>query len=540
MAEENIVIGIEVGGTGKGISNLKELKQAIKEAQNQVIQGNPEAAKRLAELQDKFEDVKDAAKAVKGDGLEPLKSSFGLLTEGFANFDFDKIKTALGGIGSAFKAIPVFLIAEGISYLVENFDKLKDSGGLLGKALTFIGDAISAAANAANWLADKLGIIDLEAQNASATLTKGANDAKNAIAEQNKEYDNQIKVAKAAGKETIDIELNKQRAIIETNKKLVEQTIEYVRQGNILDEQQRKNLTGQLNAIKDANVEIQAITAEHNKEIETKNKEAYEKWKVEHDKKVWAEKLRFEAKQASDNEDYENEVKVEEKSAKTAEEIEAEKNAELLNLSTWRAEQERIQREKEDADKAASAEKEKQHKREVADTSISLTSKSVAVTKAITDMYFAQQLAGAKGNAEKEREIKKKQFNINKAFGIVNATIDGVQAVQKALDNPYPLNIVLAVLSGVMAAANVAQIASTKFDDSGGSSGGGGGSIGSSVGSAASAAPPSVPTPSNTVTQFDANGKNETPTVNVKAQVVETEMSEKQQRVSRMQKNATF
>ena len=52
-------------------------------------------------------------------------------------------------------------------------------------------------------------------------------------------------------------------------------------------------------------------------------------------------------------------------------------------------------------------------------------------------------------------------FTIGKAAAIATATIDGVLAVQKALASaPPPFNIVLAAITGVAAAVNVAKIAS--------------------------------------------------------------------------------
>ena len=62
-------------------------------------------------------------------------------------------------------------------------------------------------------------------------------------------------------------------------------------------------------------------------------------------------------------------------------------------------------------------------------------------------------------------------FNVGKAAAIGTATIDGFQAVQKALASaPPPINFVLAAAVGAAAAANVAKIASTpppSFQDGG-------------------------------------------------------------------------
>lgn len=165
--------------------------------------------------------------------------------------------------------------------------------------------------------------------------------------------------------------------------------------------------------------------------------------------------------------------------------------------------------------------------------------KGLQAAQALTDLYFSYQLRQAKGNADKEREIRKKQFNVNKAFGIANAVVDGIGAVQKALNNPYPLNIILAVLTGVIAAANVVKIGTSKFDDGGGS-GGGGGDIGG-VGIGASA--PVIPSPNNTTTKLNDDGTKQDKVgqpIIIKNEIVETQVTENQSRVSKIKESATY
>jgi len=105
-----------------------------------------------------------------------------------------------------------------------------------------------------------------------------------------------------------------------------------------------------------------------------------------------------------------------------------------------------------------------------------------------------------------------------------------------------------AVLAGITAAANIAKIASTKFD---------GGGLGATTTSGSTSlpnvpAPPTINTPganTSSATTFDENGQriggNETervmnPTINVKATVVETEMTETQKRVSALETQSKF
>jgi len=104
-------------------NTLKDLKAQIKEYTALSIQGYEGANEKLAELKDKLADVQDATKTFTGSGVERLNASMGLLTESIQNFDGDKFKTALEGIGGAMKVIPIFLIIEGIKLLIENFDE---------------------------------------------------------------------------------------------------------------------------------------------------------------------------------------------------------------------------------------------------------------------------------------------------------------------------------------------------------------------------------------------------------------------------------
>ena len=48
---------------------------------------------------------------------------------------------------------------------------------------------------------------------------------------------------------------------------------------------------------------------------------------------------------------------------------------------------------------------------------VEMGAKTMQSLTAFSDLYFSHQLKRAKGNAAAEKEIRKKQFNLNKAFG---------------------------------------------------------------------------------------------------------------------------
>ena len=101
--------------------------------------------------------------------------------------------------------------------------------------------------------------------------------------------------------------------------------------------------------------------------------------------------------------------------------------------------------------------------------------------------------------SKNDKEGAKRRFNINKALGIAQAGINTYMAVNAALTaggNPIKLatgaQFVEAGVALTMGLANVAKIASTKFNDGGGStapSGGGGMSMGASGGGGSTSAP---------------------------------------------------
>lgn len=269
MAE--IKINVNTVGGEDALNTLGGIKKQIKDLKSQALsigeggKGFKELTSQANELQDKLDDLKDSSKSLQGTGIEKLKSSFGLLTDSFKNADFGKAKIAFQGLGTAMKAVPIFLIIEGIMYLVENFEKLSQGSGFLGKALRVVGDIIQYVIDKIYEFTDAIGLTNSALDKQGEALVKNAEKGKQAIEDQTTAYDQQIAVAKASGKSAVNLEIEKQKFIIQTNKALIEQTIAYVKQGGILNEEQNKLLTEQLKAIKAANVQIQVIEAEEAK-----------------------------------------------------------------------------------------------------------------------------------------------------------------------------------------------------------------------------------------------------------------------------------
>jgi hypothetical protein len=216
MAEETDDISIKVAiDTADADKSIKEIKQSLKDLKN-VKAGDKlfdDAQKAAVKYKEKLDDIKDAAGAAAGSGVEKLTSSMNLLKDGFMNADPGKLSIAMKGLGAAMKAVPIFLVIEGIKYLIENFEKLSSGGGVLGKVFTFIGEVISATIQYFKDLSDQLGLSSFAAEdNAERTIAA----VKAIEAATTLKYDSEIRMAKAAGKETIDIEIKKQEAVIES------------------------------------------------------------------------------------------------------------------------------------------------------------------------------------------------------------------------------------------------------------------------------------------------------------------------------------
>jgi len=190
------------------------------------------------------------------------------------------------------------------------------------------------------------------------------------------------------------------------------------------------------------------------------------------------------------------------------------------------------------------AKKESDLKMANAEAYVKLTNDALAATQALTDIYFADQLAKAKGNDKKEREIRKKQFNVNKAFTVAGIVLNTVMGMIKAVSNnppPSPIGIAGAVITGIMGTAATVKALATKFDDSG--SGGGGGGAMASLGSAGGGVGLEPPQTGSTSLNADGTIKsaaaaNAQPTI--KAVVVETDITTSQKRVNTIEERASL
>jgi hypothetical protein len=616
MADNTQKVGVEVEvkGAEKSISSIKDLKTAIKDARNEQIkmaesfgEGSEQyvkASKRVAELKDKVEDLSDSTKSLGGTGLERASAGMQQFGEGLKNLDFQKVKVGLTAMKTAFAAVGIGLIVQLVSYLVENFDSLSKGSGGLAIALRFVADIlggiVETGTKVLNFFTDLIGISSeaeraVEAQGEA--FVEASKNSKDAIASQSAEYDRLIGVAKASGKSTVDLEIAKQQAIIDTNKALLQQALTYLQNGGQLDEAKKKLINDELDAIKTASSQIEIIKSTEAKRIQEVNTKAFETKKANDEKlknanltalqqledaeinNIKNEEQREFARAVKAKERRDTEIKdsIAAQSYKDALLIQSELTLanQLKAINDKAAADKKATQDKADADKKAQDEKnqafldeknkkdneasdlkiktDKENHKASEDAKLQATIDGLNAAQAVTDLFFAFKSSKLKKGSAEELANAKKGFQVNKALQLASATLSGVQAVQNAFTtaNLSPITLafpaypfIQAGLAGVFSAVNIAKIAASKFEGGAGSpetGGGGGGGGGASI-----PAPPTISNQNANVegTQFDENGKRiggkNDNTINVVATVGVDEITAKTNRVNVLEKQSTF
>lgn len=213
MADVQVNVKVDAKQADDSLRGLTKQLKDLRVEQSRVVEGSSDwkrLGREINELEGKIGDLGDRFNTLRGSGVERLNSSFGLFREGLVSADFGKAKIALQGIGQAMSAIPVLLIVTGIMKLIENFDKLRNSGGLLGKVFKGIGEIITTVTDAITDFTDWLGITTIESEKLAETQLNNSKALQDAVTER---YDTEIRLAKAAGKNTEDLEKKKVMAV---------------------------------------------------------------------------------------------------------------------------------------------------------------------------------------------------------------------------------------------------------------------------------------------------------------------------------------
>jgi len=523
----DIVINTKV--QAPDLSPLQSLNKELKAAKAAAINGDGAAAKRVAELKDKMDDLKDATKSFQGSGVEKLKNSFGLLTEGFRNFDADKIKTSFAGIGSAMRAVPIFLIVEGIMKLIENFDKLKSSGGLLGTVFKAIGTIVTTLTDAVKDFSDWIGITNFEAEEFAQNQIDNAKKVQDAVSER---YDIEIRLAKAAGKSTEEIEKQKVMAVRKSLLEQIKLKAQLASMDGEINAEELKQLDELRKALTENYVQEKEIGLKQEKEEKEKNEKIYQSRKDLADKTRENTLKAFDA--ALSDQDIQTEKIIGGQNKEAEERIAAnQRYDEAVKANSIKSYEEQLAWKKYLDEKAA------QEAQQLLDRKFQTEANYFAATSSLAETFFQLQIDGAEGNEERQNELRKKAFNVDKALKASQATIDGYKAVTSTLAQGGAFAVPLAISVGVLAFANVAKILATKFNAGGGSSGSASTPrLSTGGGNAQTPNQTQLPTnqPIQPTTQFDDQGNR----INQPIVVKVSEINDVQRKVARVEEQATF
>lgn len=170
-------------------------------------------------------------------------------------------------------------------------------------------------------------------------------------------------------------------------------------------------------------------------------------------------------------------------------------------------------------------------------------SASIATASRLIDSYYKNQIAEAEGNEARQEELRKKSFERKKALDIASALVAtyssainafNATAANTALTAAFPGAPFVAAAAAVAAGlANVAQIRAQKYkSDAGGSS---------SSGSKGSTAAPSLTASGASITPampISTQLRNKDKGSEIRAYVVESDISSKQKRANRLKTNS--
>ena len=127
-------------------------------------------------------------------------------------------------------------------------------------------------------------------------------------------------------------------------------------------------------------------------------------------------------------------------------------------------------------DSLANIEKERLAKLAGIDAGLDFAKKGANAVQALGDAIFANKMSKLEKGSKEEEELARKQFKFNKAMQLGGAIIDAGKAITASLAAapialvgvPNPLGIASLAFAATTSAANIAKIASTKFESPGG------------------------------------------------------------------------
>lgn len=535
MAEKpnSTVLTVQVGGANVDIDSIAKAKKAIKDLNSEVLKGNQEALKSLADVKDRLEDVKEATNTVKGSGVEKLTSSFGLLSQGFTSFDSGKITAGFKGIGAAMSAIPIFLLIQGITLLIENFDQVIDfvtqftgSSKQAEQAAINLTQAIDAESEALKNLLDISSEVT-KTQLLNAKLQGASEQELTAISRQ--AIESRIKYTQ----EAIELLVSEYNQLLRNDQATTERL---------------KNAGEELNAAKDQRVKLgrelenfdiqtkldeQKRQSDHDKELLAKNKENAAKLKAQRDADAKALNATF-------SDSLNDEIKFLDDQAKEIGERQKQRDADRIAGMALIAEKEKEFRDQSVKEAEESSADSIKLNEQVAASKLNNEKNAFQGAKDLNEAFLNFQLAKADGDIAKQNEAAKKAFQVNKALQLAQGGLEAYRSVLStyaATPGGPIIKGIAAGIAGVASAAMLLKIASVKFK--GQDVGGAAPSINTSAPSIASTPPPPQLNSGGggtSSTIINNNGSSDP----LQAFVVEGQSRAVTDRINRIRRSSTF
>lgn len=329
------------------LQGLRQIKTELRELQYELSQAtDPEQMAELAakagELQDNINRANEQARIfAAGSPFEQTSNALGAMNSQLMSLDFEGaaesaklFATAAKGItpqligtqlkslgsvvmslGKAFMSVgmsllanPIFLIAAAVAAIVGVIVMLLSKLGLLkpilqaiGKVFGWIKDAIDAVVQSIKDFLDWIGLTTFAADEMAQANIDAAQKTQEAYKEQSSSVidglDREIRVRQAAGKDTYDLEKQKQKVIAETAMKTLEslknEIIARAKLGDVTKEEIKAlqdKVAEQKKILKDANTEIQVLEAGHTKKLIEEGNKANEARKAAIEKQKEAER----------------------------------------------------------------------------------------------------------------------------------------------------------------------------------------------------------------------------------------------------------
>ena len=299
---------------GKYTDNVGDYQNAFKKLNDELKQAKDELAGvgatlgtdseefaaatiRAGELQDQINNINESSRAVSASPFENLGNSFDLVTGKLAALDFGgaaesakqfaqvsktiTLKETIQGIGDFTKSLrvmakailtnPLFILTAVFIGIAVAVYALRDKLKPLVIAFEAVGNAIDYVVQLGKDFLDFLGLATFAADEKAKAIIDAANRELEYI---ERRYSQEIKLAAAANKETIDLEIEKQRAVIaEATKGFNALVLQYQLHNGKLSEEQQKQYDEYIKIIGDANIEIQALLLiQQQKELEAEKK----------------------------------------------------------------------------------------------------------------------------------------------------------------------------------------------------------------------------------------------------------------------------